>query len=186
MCRSVFRPLVFVLIPTISSLLQAQSPTTPTCSDSLAESIAFLQGRFEGQSYSIAGRDTVLDAVMKVESRALLGRCALEEDWEAAKDGRVLFTAKVLRAYDAPTQRWLVYYVDNQLNSQVYEGRREASQWRFFRTRLDQGVPIQARLTWRPIHGGYEQLIERSRDRGVRWTLGGVVKYRSVSAGSSR
>ena len=186
MSSSVFRPLLFVLIAIISSVLQAQSPNTPTCSDSLAESIAFLQGRFEGQSYSIAGRDTVLDAIMKVQSRPLLGRCALEEDWEATKDGRVLFTAKVLRAYDAPAQRWSVYYVDNQLNSQVYEGRREASQWRFFRTRPDQGVPIQVRLTWRPIGGGYEQLIERSRDRGVSWTLGGVVKYRSVAAGRSR
>lgn len=90
---------------------------------------------------------------MKVHSRPLFGRCALEERWEAAKDDHVLFTAKVMRAYDAPTQRWSVYYVDNQLNSQVYEGRREAGRWRFFRSRLDQGMPIQVRLAWRPIQG---------------------------------
>jgi hypothetical protein len=144
--------------------------------------MAFLQGRWQGRSYSIAGRDTTLDAIMKVHSRPLFGRCALEERWEALKDGRVLFNAKVLRAYDASTQRWSVYYVDNQLNSQVYEGRREAAQWRFFRTRLDQGVPIQVRLTWRPTQGGYEQLIERSRDGGATWTLGAFVTYRPAPA----
>jgi hypothetical protein len=144
--------------------------------------MAFLQGHWQGRSYSIAGRDTTLDALMKVHSQPLFGRCALEERWEAMKDGRVLFTAKVLRAYDASTQRWSVYYVDNQLNSQVYEGRREAAQWRFFRTRLEQGVPIQVRLTWRPTQGGYEQLIERSRDGGATWTLGAFVTYRPAPA----
>lgn len=173
------------LIPTMASALHAQAPT-PACSDSLGKSMAFLQGDWEGRSYSIAGRDTTLDALMKVHSRPLFGRCALEERWEAVKDNHVLFTAKVMRAYDAPTQRWSVYYVDNQLNSQVYEGRREAGQWRFFRTRLDQGVPIQVRLTWRPIRDGYEQLIERSRDGGATWTLGAFVTYRSVPAAGTR
>jgi hypothetical protein len=115
-------------IPTMASALQAQTPATPTCSDSLGKSMAFLQGDWEGRSYSLAGRDTVLDALMKVHSQPLFGRCALEERWEAVKDGRVLFTAKVMRAYDAPTQRWSVYYVDDQLSSQVYEGRREGAQ----------------------------------------------------------
>src|SRR4051812_14586000 len=155
MHRPVVQWLFLVLISTIAGGLQGQTPATPTCSDSLGKSIAFLQGRWEGGSYSIAGRDTVLDAHMRVYSRPLFGSCALEERWEAIKDDRVLFSAKVLRAYDAATQRWSVYYVDDQLNSQVYEGQREGAQWRFFRTRLDQGVPIQVRLTWRPLPGGY-------------------------------
>lgn len=186
MRSSVVHWLLFALIPTMVSALQAQAAAAPTCSDSLGKSIAFLQGDWEGRSYGIAGRDTVLDALMKVQSRPLFGRCALEERWQAVKDGQVLFTAKVLRAYDAPTQRWSVYYVDNQLNSQVYEGRREAAQWRFFRSRMDQGVPIQVRLTWRPTPGGYEQLIERSRDAGATWALGGFVTYTSVPAAKTR
>ena len=179
MRRSVVRWL-FALIPTITVVLQAQAPATPTCTDSLSQSMAFLQGSWEGRSYSIVGRDTVLDALMKVHSQPLFGRCALEERWEAVKDDQVLFTAKVMRAYDAPTQRWSVYYVDDQLNSQIYEGRREAGPWRFFRTRVDQGVPIQVRLTWRPVQAGYEQLIERSRDGGATWTLGGFVMYQAA------
>jgi hypothetical protein len=186
MRRSVVHWLLLVLIPTTAGALQAQAPTTSSCSDSLGKSMAFLPGHWEGRSYSIAGRDTVLDALMKVHSQPLFGRCALEERWEAVKDDRVLFTAKVLRAYDAPTQRWSVHYVDDQLNSQVYEGRREGGQWRFFRTRLDQGVPIQVRLTWRPIRGGYEQLIERSRDGGATWALGAFVTYQSVPSGDRR
>ena len=139
--------------------------------------MAFLEGQWQGRSYSIAGRDTVLDGLMKVQSRSLFGRCALEEAWTASKDGQALFTAKVIRAYDADTRRWSVYYVDDQLNSQIYEGRSEAGQWRFLRTRLDKGVPIQVRLTWSPTEGGYKQLIERSRDGGATWVLGGFVTF---------
>jgi hypothetical protein len=178
--------LFLALTPTMAGALQAQAPASPTCSDSLGKSMAFLQGDWEGRSYSIAGRDTILDALMKVHSQPLFGRCALEERWEAVKDDRVLFTAKVLRAYDAPTQRWSVYYVDDQLNSQLYEGRRHGTEWRFFRTRRDQGKPIQVRLTWRPIQRGYEQLIERSRDGGATWTLGAFVTYHSVPAADNR
>jgi hypothetical protein len=123
---------------------------------------------------------TTLEAHMKVHSEPLFDRCALEERWEASKDGQMLFTAKVVRAYDAPSQRWLVYYVDDQLNSQIYEGRREASNWRFIRTRLDRGTPILVRLTWRPATSGYEQLIERSRDGGASWVLGGFVTFKPV------
>jgi hypothetical protein len=172
---------LLVGLATITRILEAQAPATSTCADSIANTVAFLQGRWEGRSYSVSGRDTVMDALMKVHSQPLFGGCALEERWEATKDGQILFTAKVMRAYDALTQRWSVYYVDDQLNSQTYEGRREATQWRFVRVRLDQGVPIHVRLTWRPIKGGYEQLIERSRDGGATWVLGGFVTFRSES-----
>jgi hypothetical protein len=148
--------------------------------------MAFLQGNWQGRSYSVSGRDTVLDALMKVHSQSLFSRCVLEEHWEAVKDGHLLFTAKVMRAYDASTQRWMVHYVDDQLNSQVYEGRPDAAEWRFFRTRLDKGVPIQVRLTWRPRKAGYEQLIERSRDGGATWTLGGFVTFQPDPSARSR
>lgn len=176
---------LLLVFPASATVLQAQAPAGSACSDSLTKTIAFLQGSWEGRSFSIVGRDTVLDALMKVQSRPLLGPCALEERWEATKGGQILFTAKVVRAYDAPTQRWMVYYVDDQLNSQIYEGRREAAQWRFIRTRLDRGVPIQVRLTWRPTKDGYEQLIERSQDGGSSWSLGGFVSFSAIG-GSGR
>ncbi|HEX7336075.1 MAG TPA: hypothetical protein VF252_02610 [Gemmatimonadales bacterium] len=169
--------LLLALLSTVGGAAHAQSSPTPACADSLAKTMAFLQGHWQGRSYSVSGRDTVLDALMKVHSQSLFGRCAFEEHWQAVKDDQVLFTAKVIRAYDAPTQRWMVHYVDDQLNSQVYEGRPDAAEWRFLRTRLDRGVPIQVRLTWRPRGAGYEQLIERSRDSGVSWTLGGFVTF---------
>ena len=168
---------LLVLLPALGSTLSAQASAPPTCTVSLGKSMAFLQGDWEGRSYSVSGRDTVLDALMKVRSQPLFGDCALEEQWEAIKDDQVLFTARVTRAYDTSTQRWMVYYVDDQLNSQIYDGRSEAGVWRFYRTRLDRGVPIQVRLTWRSRDGGYEQLIERSRDGGGSWTLGGFVRF---------
>ncbi len=171
--------LIAVLLPGLPPALAAQAP--PVCADSLARSMAFLQGDWQGNSYSLSGRDTVLDALMEVHSEPLFGRCAMEERWTAVKDGRRLFTARVLRAYDAPTQRWSVFYVDDQLNAQVYEGRREAGQWRFFRSRMDKGTPIQVRLTWRQAGSGYDQLIERSRDGGATWTVGGYVTFQPTA-----
>lgn len=184
--RASVAALLLALPLRVGGALHAQASATPACTDSLGRSMAFLQGDWEGGSYSVSGRDTVLDALMKVHSQPLFGHCALEEHWEAVKDDHVLFTAKVMRAYDAPTQRWTVHYVDDQLNSQIYDGRPEGAEWRFFRTRLDRGVPIQVRLTWRPREGGYEQLIERSRDGGTTWTLGGFVRFQHGPAAGRR
>ena len=98
-------------------------PSEPRCADSIASGMAFLAGSWEGSSYSVAGRDTTDDATMLVERARLYGGCALEERWRAVQAGKTLFTARVLRAYDSATARWLVYNVDDQLNSQFCEGR---------------------------------------------------------------
>jgi hypothetical protein len=119
----------------------------PQCADSIAKGMAFLAGNWKGSSYSVAGPDTTEDATMLVESVRLYGGCALEEKWSTVQGGKTLFTARVLRAFDAATARWLVYYVDNQLNSQFYEGRHESGRRRFLRTRMDGATPIQVRLT---------------------------------------
>ena len=156
----------------------AGAPPEPQCADSIAEGMAFLAGNWKGFSYSVAGRDITEYATLLVESARLYGGCALEERWRAVQGGKTLFTARVLRAYDAATARWLVYYVDDQLNSQFYEGRLEGARWRFVRTRMDGATPIQVRLTWSSAGKGYEQLIERSRDGGKTWTLGGFVRFK--------
>lgn len=174
------RQMLVTLLLTLPTSLGAQAATPATqCTDSIARPMAFLVGKWEGQSYSIAGPDTTLDATMLIESKPLYGGCALEERWRAVQDDKPLFSARVLRAYDGSSARWLVYYVDDQLNSQFYEGRLQGGHWRFFRTRMDRGAPIQVRLTWLPGDQGYRQLIERSRDGGKSWTLGGFVAFKS-------
>src|SRR5918994_4267370 len=104
-------------------------PPEPQCADSIAKGMAFLAGNWKGSSYSVAGRDTTEDATMLVESARLFGGCALEEKWSAVQGGKTLFRARVLRAFDAATARWVVYYIDDHLNSQFYEGRHESGQW---------------------------------------------------------
>jgi hypothetical protein len=168
---------VLLLFP---SYLAAQAVT---CPDSLRSAMKFLHGTWKGRSYSIVGSDTTFDAEMSVQSQPVYGGCLLEERWSAANGGKTLFRAKVLRGYDAPSRRWLIYYVDDQLNSQFYEGVLENEVWRFLRTRREaDGKPIIVRLTWRPTSDGYEQLIERSRDGGRSWTRAGWVTFRSASA----
>jgi hypothetical protein len=127
------------LLPGLPAPLRAQTTAAPICSDSLRQSMAFLKGHWKGTSYSVAEADTTLDALIEVHSQPLFDGCALEERWRAVHNGQSLFEARVTRAYDAPTQRWLVHYADDGLNSQLYEGRREAGEWRFFRTRMDRG-----------------------------------------------
>jgi hypothetical protein len=80
----------------------------PQCADSIAKGMAFLAGNWKGSSYSVAGRDTTQDATMLVESARLYDGCALEEKWSAVQGGKTLFRARVLRAFDAATSRWLV------------------------------------------------------------------------------
>jgi hypothetical protein len=151
------------------------------CPDSISGSVAFLRGTWKGKSYGITGQDTTVDATMRIRSESLYGGCALDETWDAQHEGKRLFRARVLRAYDAPTRRWLVYYVDDQLNSQFYEGQREDGHWRFIRRRMDGNTPILVRLTWKPTAAGYQQLIERSRDGGKTWSLGGFVEVQPGS-----
>jgi hypothetical protein len=69
--------LIAVLLPGTATTLEAQSAAA-ACADSIGRSMAFLQGDWEGDSYSITSRDTVLDAHMKVHCEPLFGRCALE------------------------------------------------------------------------------------------------------------
>ena len=182
MTRLISYRLLAVLLTALPTTLLAQASAPTQCADSLSKVMAFLKGKWEGSSYSVAGQDTTQDATMLVESRPIYGGCALEEQWRVVQDGKTLFTARVLRAYDAPTGRWLVYYVDDQLNSQFYEGKHEGGRWRFLRTRMDGATPIQVRLTWLPAGQGYEQLIERSRDGGKTWVLGGFVNFKPSHA----
>jgi hypothetical protein len=162
MDRSVV-PWLLLTVAIIPRTLDAQAPAS-MCADSLTSSMAFLRGDWEGRSYSVSGRDTTLDALMKVRSRPLFGGCALEEQWEAVKDGRSLFTAKVIRAYDASAQRWSVYYVDDQLNAQ--DLRRTAGRHRLALPSLPHG-------SRRADSGSPDLAPERGRLRTVDRALTG-------------
>jgi hypothetical protein len=174
-------PAIPLFAPVGSGLSQATAAPS-ACADSISKTVAFLQGGWTGQSFSVGGRDTTRDATMQIWSESLYGGCVLKERWEAEHEGKRLFQAQVVRAYDGPTRRWLVYYADDQLNSQFYEGKHEGGYWRFIRSRMDGNTPILVRLTWKPTATGYEQLIERSRDAGKTWILGGFVKYDRVAS----
>jgi len=67
--------LTWLLLSTPLSL----SAQASACSDSVSRSMQFLQGNWEGCSYSIAGSDTTLDAQMSIQSQPLYGGCVLEE-----------------------------------------------------------------------------------------------------------
>jgi hypothetical protein len=47
--------LLFPLLSTVGSAVQAQASATPACADSLAKSMAFLQGHWQGRSYGVSG-----------------------------------------------------------------------------------------------------------------------------------
>lgn len=108
----------------------------------------------------------------------ILGGCALRESWRFEIAGKPAFEAIVLRSYDSGGKRWMLSYIDDGLAHQLYEGREDAGQWRFFRERkADDGSTVLVRITWAPSAAGYTQTIERSTDAGATWTLGSTIAY---------
>jgi|ERR1700683_66283 len=81
---------------------------------------------------------------------------------------------------DSVKKQWLLFYMDDQSHMQVYEGRQDGAQVRFYRERPDaSGKPILIRIVYTPIGtSGYTQGVERSTDGGATWEAGGVTTYR--------
>ena len=104
------------------------------------------------------------------------GGCAIEERWTVRDGDKVLFRAVLLRSFDRSTKRWMLSYVDDDLNHQLYEGRPHDGGWAFHHTReAADGKTVHVRIVWKRSTRGVEQIIERSTDGGATWTRGAVV-----------
>ena len=105
------------------------------------------------------------------EIRKALGGCALEEIW---KEGEAIH-ALALKSCDHGAHRdgkhrWFYSWVAPGYH-QLWEGRNEEGQWRFYREWRRDGQPMLSRTYWTPIAANtLERIVEQSRDGGKTWT----------------
>lgn len=169
---------ILLLLPTA---LVGQQPTKNTnpCESPEAKQFDFIVGEWRGvEKAATDGKDMAITSTSEIKVKKVLNGCVIQENWEFIADGKRLFSAILLRSYDAGSQKWLLSYVDDQLNHQLYEGRKESGRWRFFRERLVEGKPVLIRITWVSASSDkFEQIIERSEDNGKTWKIRAIVSY---------
>ncbi len=158
---------------------QMSSRKTNPCESSETKEFDFMLGEWRGvEKVATAGKEGAITSTSKIQVKKVLNGCAIQEDWEFEDRGKRLFNATLLRSYNAETRKWLLSYVDDQLNHQFYEGHKESGQWRFLRERLVEGKPVLVRITWTSAsHHKVEQTIERSEDNGKTWAVRATVSY---------
>ncbi len=80
--------------------------------------------------------------------------------------------ATALKSYDKGSQRWYLTWVSYSLIHQLWEGRKESGQWRFYREWKLEGQPILSRTYWTALtNDQIERIVEQSRNAGKTWRL---------------
>lgn len=145
--------LLWLIVP-----LRAQEQTAPVCDTAEAKAFDFLVGEWRAAENAAA--------TMRIEK--ILRGCAVREIWQEGRG-----EAWLLRSFDAVRQKWfLLFLMNDRLSSQSWEGRWEANQWRFYREWMLEGQTILSRTYWNPLpSGGFEKLVEQSRDGGKTWKM---------------
>jgi hypothetical protein len=153
-------------------------PPMERCQIAGADAFDFLLGAWTGTEHAVdesGARQLV--ATSEIEARSILGGCAIEERWVVRDDKQVLFRALLVRSLERGTGQWLLSYVDDDLNHQLFTGRPHDDGWAFHRSRVaDDGTTVEVRIVWKPTAAGAVQTIERSTDGGAAWKLGAEVE----------
>ncbi len=141
----------------LSSFVCAQELNAAACETAEAKAFDFLIGEWQLASGS---------GGLRIEK--ILRGCSLRESWKNERGESLLF-----RSYDISRQRWfLLFLMDDRLSYQSWEGRWESGQWRFYRDWMLDGQPVLSRTYWNPLSaGGFEKIVEQSRDGGKTWRL---------------
>lgn len=127
------------------------------------------------------GNATVAAAEGESVVEPMLDGCIVHEHRSLTRQGKRLFDGDAYWGYDSTTKHWLLFYMDDLLHMQVYEGRDEAGHLAFYRERPDpDGKLILIRIVYAPASSSsYTQAVERSSDHGATWQPGGVTTYQS-------
>lgn len=169
--------LAFALLPTVA--LPAQENTVPApCRSAELNVFDFMLGKWQGVERRTVGGEPTIVGTAEIEVQEILNGCALQENWQVYVEGGLLFSSVLLRSYEAASKKWYLDYIDTGLRHQVWEGRKDGDQWRFYRERREDGKPLLVRITWSSLlPDEFQQVIERSSDNGKTWELGSVISY---------
>jgi hypothetical protein len=118
------------------------------------------------------------------EIRKTLDGCAIQETWKT--DG--VETAFGFKSFDngnhnkTGEKKWFYSWFAKGFH-QLWEGRKENGQWRFYREWWLNGEAVLSRTYWNPLEGGaLERIVEQSRDGGKTWRL--HLKHRFIRKNS--
>lgn len=139
----------------------------------------FLIGKWKVTEKAITGTDTTYHGTSVYTIYKSHDGTTIKDDWVYKDADTIMFKATMLRSYDATNKRWMLYYADNNYNSQVWEGRQENNEWWFYRERMRDGKKIVIKIKWVAIHKKLvQQYIYRSFDEGKTWVLGSILDYK--------
>jgi hypothetical protein len=148
-------------LPTDASAEDAAKPAPPPpCSSPEHRGFDFWLGawRVETPAGKHAGNNTI---------SAILGGCALLEQWEGA--GGVRGTS--LSAYDEAAKRWRQTWMDAGGGVLLLEGGIEGGAMVMRGVTREPGGDVQERITWTKLEdGAVKQHWQQSRDGGATWT----------------
>jgi hypothetical protein len=150
------------------SATAANSNGSSGCQVENARQFDFLVGDWVGRNeLEVPQHRTPKTSEMTIEK--ILGGCAIHEKW--LYDGGVQMTrAELWRMYDSRVKKWMLYYVSDELQSQVWEGRLDGQTWGFYHTWTINGKDVLSRQIWTPSATGFTRRIEHSSDDGKTWS----------------
>lgn len=170
---------LFLFTSTLSANAQ-QAGKVDACATPNDGYFNFLIGKWRGEERASEAKSSTVISTSEVEITQILGGCALQESWQVQADGKKLFSAILLRAYDAKSHRWMLSYIDDGQNFQIYEGLKDKDGWSFYRERIANGKTVRIKITWKPYEKGFTQTVERSTDGGQTWSLGAIITYSRI------
>jgi hypothetical protein len=105
------------------------------------------------------------------EIKKLVDGCVIQEIWKT--EGRE--SAVALKSFDngnhhrTGEKRWFYSWTAKGFH-QLWEGRQENGQWRFYRQWFSAGEPVLSRTYWNRISADrLERIVEQSSDAGKTW-----------------
>ena len=149
----------FVLILFLAVSADAQQPANP-CENPETKAFDFQVGVWQSE-----------DGKQIHEVRKTLDGCAIEETWKT--EGKK--SAFGFKSFDngnhhkTGEKKWFYSWFAPGFH-QLWEGRKENGQWRFYREWWLKGEAILSRTYWNQLPGGsLERIVEQSRDGGQTW-----------------
>jgi len=154
----------------------AQTPEQNSCEGSEVRAFDFMVGDWISSTSElmtdVGSHGTGVNHIEKV-----LGGCVLLQRRQEERNGKRLFDAYCIFAFDAARSQMRLFVVDNG-HAQVYDGIWENGGWAFCRERTsDSGEVWLLRVRYAPGAKGFTQTAELSKNRGKTWEKASVTSY---------
>lgn len=163
-----------------SSGLVGTAAATPACPDS-SRPFDFVVGGWVGQQFvrEADGSTRFVGTTVWTAAPILAGCGFAERVIVHGAEGEHVFTARLLRTYDAEEGRWELTEVDDRGVHLHFQGIRTVDgAWAFEIPRVGDGRPYVLRLTWRTVGDDHvRETFERSYDEGSTFELVSTIDF---------